>query len=200
MARTPVVDIGRLPGSTASRVFPMAASASAPRRNADLAHDPHFARRFPAWRQRFSRRVRTLSNAATVGGNLMQRTRCAYFYDTASACNKRLPATGRDARGGDKPAARHPGMEPKLHRHASLRLLRATGRARCRGRDRRSNRPTRSFRWRASIRCPAATGSRNCSSTRRPNFAVRLPGEAAYLRAHSRYLKFETAPLMPLRR
>ena len=42
-----------------------------------------------------------LRNAATVGGNLMQRTRCAYFYDTASACNKRQPGSGCDANGGD---------------------------------------------------------------------------------------------------
>ena len=34
-----------------------------------------------------------LRNAATVGGNLLQRTRCAYFYDTASACNKREPGS-----------------------------------------------------------------------------------------------------------
>jgi xanthine dehydrogenase YagS FAD-binding subunit len=42
-----------------------------------------------------------LRNAATVGGNLLQRTRCAYFYDPASACNKRQPGTGCDARGGE---------------------------------------------------------------------------------------------------
>jgi len=42
-----------------------------------------------------------LRNAATAGGNLMQRTRCAYFYDVASACNKRDPGAGCDARGGE---------------------------------------------------------------------------------------------------
>ncbi len=42
-----------------------------------------------------------LRNAATVGGNLLQRTRCAYFYDTASACNKRDPGAGCDALGGE---------------------------------------------------------------------------------------------------
>ena len=42
-----------------------------------------------------------LRNAATVGGNLLQRTRCAYFYDPASACNKREPGAGCDARGGE---------------------------------------------------------------------------------------------------
>jgi xanthine dehydrogenase YagS FAD-binding subunit len=41
-----------------------------------------------------------LRNMATVGGNLMQRTRCPYFYDQASACNKRQPGRGCDAIGG----------------------------------------------------------------------------------------------------
>jgi len=41
-----------------------------------------------------------LRNMATTGGNLMQRTRCYYFYDTASRCNKRSPASGCDAIGG----------------------------------------------------------------------------------------------------
>ena len=41
-----------------------------------------------------------LRNMATTGGNLMQRTRCYYFYDTASHCNKREPGSGCDAIGG----------------------------------------------------------------------------------------------------
>ncbi len=41
-----------------------------------------------------------LRNAATDGGNLMQRTRCYYFYDTAFPCNKREPGTGCPAIGG----------------------------------------------------------------------------------------------------
>ncbi|MEK1889318.1 MAG: xanthine dehydrogenase family protein subunit M [Phyllobacterium sp.] len=41
-----------------------------------------------------------LRNAATVAGNLMQRTRCAYFYDVATACNKRMPGSGCPARDG----------------------------------------------------------------------------------------------------
>jgi xanthine dehydrogenase YagS FAD-binding subunit len=41
-----------------------------------------------------------IRNMATTGGNLMQRTRCYYFYDEASRCNKRLPGTGCDAVGG----------------------------------------------------------------------------------------------------
>jgi xanthine dehydrogenase YagS FAD-binding subunit len=38
-----------------------------------------------------------IRNMATVGGNIMQRTRCYYFYDRASKCNKRLPGSGCDA-------------------------------------------------------------------------------------------------------
>jgi xanthine dehydrogenase YagS FAD-binding subunit len=41
-----------------------------------------------------------IRNMATVGGNLLQRTRCAYFYDGAARCNKRAPGTGCDAIGG----------------------------------------------------------------------------------------------------
>ncbi|BFM07745.1 FAD binding domain-containing protein [Halioxenophilus aromaticivorans] len=41
-----------------------------------------------------------LRNKATTGGNLLQRTRCQYFYDTAQACNKRLPGSGCSAKGG----------------------------------------------------------------------------------------------------
>jgi xanthine dehydrogenase YagS FAD-binding subunit len=71
-------------------------------RNADLAHDRDFARRFPAVAEALlSGASAQIRNAATVGGNLMQRTRCAYFYDVASACNKRSPGSGCDARGGD---------------------------------------------------------------------------------------------------
>src|SRR5580658_8115606 len=71
-------------------------------RNADLAHDRTFARRFPAVAEALlSGASAQLRNAATVGGNLLQRTRCAYFYDVASACNKRNPGSGCDARGGE---------------------------------------------------------------------------------------------------
>ena len=41
-----------------------------------------------------------IRNMATVGGNLLQRTRCAYFYDLAMPCNKREPGTGCGAIGG----------------------------------------------------------------------------------------------------
>ncbi|MDA9544029.1 MULTISPECIES: xanthine dehydrogenase family protein subunit M [unclassified Bradyrhizobium] len=71
-------------------------------RNADLAHDAEFARSYPAVAEALlSGASAQLRNAATVGGNLLQRTRCAYFYDTASRCNKRESGSGCDARDGE---------------------------------------------------------------------------------------------------
>ncbi|MEY9358050.1 xanthine dehydrogenase YagS FAD-binding subunit [Bradyrhizobium yuanmingense] len=71
-------------------------------RNADLAHDADFARSYPAVAEALlSGASAQLRNAATVGGNLLQRTRCAYFYDTASRCNKRAPGSGCDALQGE---------------------------------------------------------------------------------------------------
>src|SRR5438270_12464149 len=71
-------------------------------RNADLAHDPSFAKAYPAVAEALlSGASAQLRNAATVGGNLLQRTRCAYFYDVYSVCNRREPGSGCDARHGE---------------------------------------------------------------------------------------------------
>jgi len=68
-------------------------------RNADLAHHAAFARAYPAVAEALlSGASPQLRNVATVGGNILQRTRCAYFYDMASRCNKREPGSGCDAR------------------------------------------------------------------------------------------------------
>ncbi|MBF9030379.1 xanthine dehydrogenase family protein subunit M [Rhodobacterales bacterium HKCCE3408] len=70
-------------------------------RNSDLAHDPAFAAAFPMVAEAILAGASgQLRNAATVGGNLMQRTRCAYFTDPSSACNKRVPGSGCAAVGG----------------------------------------------------------------------------------------------------
>ncbi len=98
-----VVDITRLPGLGAIETRPDGSvRIGAMVRNSDLAHDADFARRYPAVAEALlSGASAQLRNAATTGGNLMQRTRCQYFYDTASACNKRQPGAGCDARGGE---------------------------------------------------------------------------------------------------
>jgi xanthine dehydrogenase YagS FAD-binding subunit len=98
-----LVDISRLPGlDRIERLSDGGVRIGALVRNADLAHDTDFARRFPAVAEALlSGASAQLRNAATAGGNLLQRTRCAYFYDTASACNKREPGAGCDAVGGE---------------------------------------------------------------------------------------------------
>jgi xanthine dehydrogenase YagS FAD-binding subunit len=98
-----LIDVSRLPGL--DRVEPLSDGGmriGARVRNADLAYDPTFSERFPAVAEALvSGASAQLRNAATVGGNLLQRTRCAYFYDPASACNKRQPGAGCHARGGE---------------------------------------------------------------------------------------------------
>lgn len=98
-----LVDIGRLPGLDRIERLPDGAlRIGALVRNADLAHDADVARRFPAVAEALlSGASAQLRNAATTAGNILQRTRCPYFYDTASACNKRQPGAGCDAIGGE---------------------------------------------------------------------------------------------------
>ena len=70
-------------------------------KNTAVAADRRVRERFPLLAQAIlagaSAQIR---NMATVGGNLMQRTRCIYFYDDAARCNKRSPGDGCDARDG----------------------------------------------------------------------------------------------------
>jgi xanthine dehydrogenase YagS FAD-binding subunit len=70
-------------------------------RNSDLAADPVVRRDYPVLsRALLAGASGQLRNKATTGGNLLQRTRCFYFYDTAMPCNKRAPGTGCQAIGG----------------------------------------------------------------------------------------------------
>ena len=69
--------------------------------NADLAADPIIRSRYSVLsRALLAGASGQLRNKATTAGNLLQRTRCYYFYDTASACNKREPGSGCSAIGG----------------------------------------------------------------------------------------------------
>ena len=70
-------------------------------RNSDLASNATVRRRYPALSQALlSGASAQLRNVATVGGNLLQRTRCAYFQDLSTPCNKREPGSGCSAREG----------------------------------------------------------------------------------------------------
>ncbi len=69
--------------------------------NADTAYDPRVQARYPLVTSAILAGASAqLRNAATNGGNLNQRTRCYYFYDTATPCNKRAPGSGCGAIGG----------------------------------------------------------------------------------------------------
>ncbi|TCM53806.1 xanthine dehydrogenase YagS FAD-binding subunit [Rhizobium sp. PP-F2F-G48] len=98
-----VIDISRLPGLDRIEWLPDGGvRIGALVRNSDLAYDARFAAAYPAVAEALlSGASAQLRNAATVGGNLLQRTRCAYFQDTASACNRREPGSGCDALQGE---------------------------------------------------------------------------------------------------
>jgi xanthine dehydrogenase YagS FAD-binding subunit len=186
-----LVDISRLPGLDA--IEPLADGGlriGALVRNADLAHDPGFAKKFPAVAEALlSGASPQLRNAATAGGNLLQRTRCAYFYDTASACNKRDPGAGCGARGGDTRLAAvlgwsahciatHPSdfCVPLLALDAVVEIAGKTGR--------------REVRLEDFYALPGDTPAQeNALEPGELIVALRLPAEAAAFSAHARYLK-----------
>lgn len=70
--------------------------------NSDLAAHPHVRRHYPALAQAvLAGASGQLRNMATVGGNLLQRTRCGYFTDAVAPCNKRAPGSGCAALAGE---------------------------------------------------------------------------------------------------
>jgi xanthine dehydrogenase YagS FAD-binding subunit len=67
-------------------------------KNSDLAYDPAISKQYPVLSEALlSGASPQLRNMATTGGNLMQRTRCPYFYNNDFACNKRVPGSGCSA-------------------------------------------------------------------------------------------------------
>lgn len=95
-----LVDITRLPLAEVEEVEG-SLRIGAMVRNADLARHPAVLARFPALAEALlSGASAQLRNAATTGGNVMQATRCSYFQDTASPCNRREPGSGCSAIGG----------------------------------------------------------------------------------------------------
>ncbi|MEU6721881.1 xanthine dehydrogenase family protein subunit M [Nonomuraea sp. NPDC046802] len=93
ITRLPLAGIEDLPGG-GLRIGALA-------RNTRVAADPRIRARYPLLAQAIVNGASPqLRNRATVGGNLLQRTRCPYFYDRHSACNKRRPGAGCDALGG----------------------------------------------------------------------------------------------------
>ncbi|RYX94434.1 MAG: xanthine dehydrogenase family protein subunit M, partial [Bradyrhizobiaceae bacterium] len=95
-----VVDINRLP-LKAIEVSEDSLRVGALVSNSDLAWHPDVQARWPLLSSAILAGASPqLRNAATTGGNLLQRTRCYYFYDPSTACNKRAPGSGCSAIGG----------------------------------------------------------------------------------------------------
>ena len=95
---TKVIDITRLPLKQVENTPAGGLRIGALVRNTDLAYHPLVEQRYPVLASAIMAGAsQQLRNMATTGGNLMQRTRCQYFYDTATACNKREPASGCSA-------------------------------------------------------------------------------------------------------
>lgn len=186
-----LIDLNHLPGLDRIEALPDGGMRIGARvRNADLAYHPEFARRFPVVAEALlSGASAQLRNAATVGGNLLQRTRCAYFYDPASHCNKRKPGSGCDARGGenhlhailgwsDACIATHPSdfCIPLAALGAVVEIEGQSGR--------------RDVTLEDLHLLPGETPDRETRLAPGEMItAIRLPGDAAGFAAHARYLK-----------
>lgn len=96
-----LVDIGRLPLAEIEETADGGLRVGALVTNSALAADLRVRRRYPLLSRAILAGASTqLRNKATTGGNLLQRTRCPYFYDTTKPCNKRVPGSGCAALAG----------------------------------------------------------------------------------------------------
>ncbi|MCX4902973.1 xanthine dehydrogenase family protein subunit M [Streptomyces sp. NBC_00878] len=104
-----LVDVRQLPLDTVESTNDGGLRIGATVTNSDLAAHPEVRRRYPALTQAvLAGASGQLRNMATVGGNLLQRTRCGYFADVSKPCNKRVPGSGC------------PAVEGEHHNHAIL--------------------------------------------------------------------------------
>jgi xanthine dehydrogenase YagS FAD-binding subunit len=93
-----LIDISRLPLKSIEETADGGLRIGALVPNSDLAYHPLIAQRYPVLASAILAGASAqLRNMASTGGNLLQRTRCYYFYDTATPCNKREPGSGCSA-------------------------------------------------------------------------------------------------------
>lgn len=114
-----LVDIGQLP---LTKIEPTATGIriGALARNSDVAADEQIVKQFPLLSEALLAGASPqLRNMATMGGNLMQRTRCYYFYDPSQPCNKREPGSGCGA------------IDGYNRIHAILGIANATAKTQC---------------------------------------------------------------------
>jgi xanthine dehydrogenase YagS FAD-binding subunit len=186
-----LVDITALPGL--DRVEPLADGGmriGTLVRNADLGRHPQFVAAYPSVAEALlSGASPQVRNAATVGGNLLQRTRCAYFQDTASACNRRDPGAGCDALEGEN---RHHAIlgwsDACIATHASdfcVPLVALDAIVEMEGPGGRREVPLEEFHL-----LPGSTAGREAVLAQGELItALRLPPQAAAFATRSRYLK-----------
>ncbi|HEY8408933.1 MAG TPA: xanthine dehydrogenase family protein subunit M [Gaiellaceae bacterium] len=97
-----LVDVTRVADDTIEDLDEGGLRIGAAVKNSDLAADLRVRTRYPVLAEALlSGASGQLRNVATTGGNLLQRTRCAYFQDVTKPCNKREPGTGCPAREGE---------------------------------------------------------------------------------------------------
>ena len=95
---THLIDVSRLPMAAIAATAEGGLSLGAAATNSDVAANAEVRARFAVLSEAIvAGGSPQLRNKATVGGNLLQRTRCAYFYDTSKPCNKRAPGSGCSA-------------------------------------------------------------------------------------------------------
>ena len=95
---TRLIDISRLPLKEVTETPDGGLRIGALVPNSDLAYHPLVEQRYPILASAIMAGAsQQLRNMASTGGNLLQRTRCLYFYDTATPCNKREPGSGCSA-------------------------------------------------------------------------------------------------------
>jgi xanthine dehydrogenase YagS FAD-binding subunit len=96
-----LIDISRLPLNSVEETVDGGLQIGALVPNSELAYHPLVAQRYPILASAILAGASAqLRNMASTGGNLLQRTRCSYFYDTATPCNKRKPGSGCSAIAG----------------------------------------------------------------------------------------------------
>lgn len=186
-----LIDLGRLPRLAGIEILEDGSTRiGALVRNSELAHDSGFAARFPmVCEALLSGASGQLRNAATVGGNVLQHPRCAYFQDPHSACNRRAPGSGCDAREGDNAALAVLGWsEACIATHASdfcVPLTALDAVVETAGPAGRREIPFADFHHLPGVSPERATALMPGELI----MAVRLPAAAATFGTHARYLK-----------
>ena len=156
-----LVDVTRLPHDAIEALAGGGLRIGAAVRNSDLAADPAVRERYPVLSQALLAGASgQLRNLATVGGNLLQRTRCSYFQDVTKPCNKRAPGLRLPGARGRAPQPRDPRRTPSTASPPTP--------------------PTWPSRWPRSARSSTSTGRRR----RRPDARAAPP---ARRRARARH-------------